>query len=216
VAAASATTLPTSGTTDAEVLASIPTPPPAITTPVATIITDAHTDAFLLGRPRSFSRHAAARFERVSQAAEQQARASQPVTALAMNPQFATILSKHNTYRSRHQAEPLQWSDFQASRAAEYASKCRWGHDPNAQAGENLYATSSKSDPTGALTAAIDAWCVPWWNYDKTLMVFVASMQYFCEFLESVLNVSCRHASALLYFVLFMGKSCTHRYCAHM
>jgi len=75
-----------------------------------------------------------------------------------MNPDFTTIFNKHNTYRSRHQAAALTWSDYQSVQSCRHASSCTWGHDPNAQAGENLYATSSKNDPVAALTAAIDAW----------------------------------------------------------
>eukprot|EP00775_Hariotina_reticulata_P009626 gene9626-9786_t len=192
VAAASVTILPTSGSTDAQVLASIAPPPQAVTAPVATIITAAHTDAVLLNPPRPISKRVAARVAARARAAEQQAQASKPVKAKAMNPQFTTILSKHNTYRSKHQAGPLQWSDYQASRAAEYASRCTWGHDSNAQAGENLYASSSKSDPTGALTAAIEAWYAEVNSYNFASGGFSGATGHFTQVVwKGTTNIGC-------------------------
>eukprot|EP00775_Hariotina_reticulata_P009628 gene9628-9788_t len=116
-----------------------------------------------------------------------------------MNPQFTTILSKHNTYRSKHQAGPLQWSDYQASRAAEYASRCTWGHDPNAQAGENLYASSSKSDPTGALTAAIEAWYAEVNSYNFASGGFSGATGHFTQVVwKGTTNIGCAVQMAAL------------------
>ena len=50
----------------------------------------------------------------------------------------ANVLSKHNELRANHCAAPLTWDDELANAAQAYADSCVWGHDPNANAGENL------------------------------------------------------------------------------
>ena len=72
---------------------------------------------------------------------------------------YQPITDRHNTYRARHQAAALTWSDTLGNAATSYASRCNFAHDPYANAGENLFATSDTTNVAGALIQAIDAWC---------------------------------------------------------
>lgn len=78
--------------------------------------------------------------------------------SMAVNPIYQTILDKHNTYRSWHQVGSLAWNDVLASQAASYAAQCYFAHDPNANAGENLFATTDTGSQSSALSQAIDNW----------------------------------------------------------
>lgn len=80
------------------------------------------------------------------------------VGVMAMNPTYQAIFDKHNSYRAMHQAGPLTWDDNLASRAASYAGQCYFAHDPNANAGENLFAISDTNSASNALVMAIDNW----------------------------------------------------------
>lgn len=59
--------------------------------------------------------------------------------------------------RVRHQGSLYSWSSTLASNAAGYASRCIFAHDPNRNAGENIYATTSK-DVAYALNQASASW----------------------------------------------------------
>jgi hypothetical protein len=83
---------------------------------------------------------------------------STSVAAAALNPLYREILELHNLYRSRHQVAPLMWSDTLAAEAAAYVSRCIWAHDPQSDAGENLYATGYLDDPSGALRSSMVGW----------------------------------------------------------
>jgi uncharacterized protein YkwD len=72
---------------------------------------------------------------------------------------YQGILDKHNYYRSLHGAPALVWSTSLASAAANYASQCQWGHDPdNTNMGENLWAVSVTGNSAQYLIQAIDSW----------------------------------------------------------
>ncbi|KAF6264251.1 CAP domain-containing protein [Scenedesmus sp. NREL 46B-D3] len=86
------------------------------------------------------------------------------VDAFQAGTTYQPILDRHNTYRARHQAGALTWSSTLASQAAAYAARCNFAHDRNANAGENLFATSDSNNSPGALTQAIDLW------YDEVKM----------------------------------------------
>eukprot|EP00775_Hariotina_reticulata_P005870 gene5870-6111_t len=79
-------------------------------------------------------------------------------TASGMDPLYAEILQLHNTYRARHCAAPLEWSARLAREAADYAKLCKLQHDPDIDAGENLYAMTWAEDGAQRLREAISMW----------------------------------------------------------
>lgn len=119
---------------------------------------DASAPIVKVDTPRPRSAAAAIRMAAKLQAQSMTTTEASAVTPMAMNPTYQTILNKHNTYRSWHQAGALTWSDSLASAAASYAARCTFAHDPNANAGENLWAISTVGDVAGALSKAIDDW----------------------------------------------------------
>ena len=166
--------LPTAGTRNPNILRRCRFPllrsPAATLTPfspeakqgsVATTSSWLESNRFQLGAPLSVTS---------DQAAEMEARAAPAAAAAAGNgsleevatatidPIYNEILNQHNIYRSRHQAQPLTWSNALASAADAYASRCIWAHDPDANTGENMYLSWGKTDVAGTLRGAIITW----------------------------------------------------------
>lgn len=152
------------GTNDAALLAPLDLPA-GVSVAAASVLPDqprlAETSAvvkFKVGRPRQRTRAQAK--EMVAKL--KQALAAMPAAAavgiLAMNSMYQSIFDRHNVYRQRHQAGKLVWDDRLASQAEQYAARCVFAHDRNANAGENLYAVSTTNNVAGALVNAIDAW----------------------------------------------------------
>lgn len=156
----------TAGTNDAALLAPLDLPAGAsvaVASVLPVVVNDvdaASTSApeFKVGRPRQRTRAQAKQMV----AKLNQALAAMPGAAtvgiLAMNSMYQGILDRHNFYRQRHQAGNLVWDDRLASQAEQYAARCVFAHDRNANAGENLYAVSTTNNAAGALINAIDAW----------------------------------------------------------
>jgi hypothetical protein len=117
------------------------------------------SDLFDVGVPVSVTAEQAQTFETARAALHAVAGGSlDDVTATAMDTIYNEILEQHNTYRSRHQAQPLSWSNILAAAVDGYASRCIWAHDPDANAGENMYVSGNKGDIQGALRGAIISW----------------------------------------------------------
>lgn len=142
----------------------VSTDPPAVADPATagTSSIDSTNEplpSIIVDRPRQRSAALAARMAaRLKAQLRSGKRTDADMGIMAMNPLYQTLLDKHNSYRSWHQAGPLTWNDNLASQAASYAAQCYFAHDPNANAGENLFATTDTSSQSSALTQAIDNW----------------------------------------------------------
>lgn len=91
-------------------------------------------------------------------------------------------MDKHNTYRTRHGAGPLKWSNSLAASAGATAAQCRGrlGYGMS-KAGENVYATSARGDPVRLLTNAIDSWYQQSSMYDFDKPGFSAATRHFTQ-----------------------------------
>jgi len=112
----------------------------------------------LTGWPTSVTPARAARMRARHRQRQQQYRAAGGAVLSDPPMQYARILTQHNSYRAKHQAPALRWDGVLANGAATYAAACVWGHDPTADAGENLYASSDTANVTEALANAVQRW----------------------------------------------------------
>ena len=71
---------------------------------------------------------------------------------------FGDTLGKHNAYRATHQVGFLSWDATLAAAANTWAAQCSFAHDPNNQAGENIYASSAFAITSASVSKAVDAW----------------------------------------------------------
>jgi len=94
-------------------------------------------------------------------------------------------LNKHNTYRAKHGAGPLNWYNPLAATAyAAAAARCKAkskSYYGTSQAGENLYYTSMRGDPVRLLTKAIDSWYQESSMYDFDKPGFSANTHRFTQ-----------------------------------
>lgn len=157
-AAASGPILPTSGTTDPDILDTIAFVPagaePAVILPAAadpTTPPEAPVEG-VAGKPRFFTRRqyaqAIAAIKRIATA---------PTSDITTQGVVQSVLDAHNMYRARHQVPPLSWDNTIEAAAVNWASKCQFQNEPNSPYGENLFWTSAQN-ATGALNAATKAW----------------------------------------------------------
>lgn len=174
--------LPTSGTTDPAILATIPpldaqpsnsiqaasvsssaAVPQKLIAPDSTVVSEAgaasDTPLTAKGRPIRINRRQYTQALAALQKADAAAAAEGRVSAqAAATPALQAVLNEHNSYRSRHAAPAMTWDDAAAAGAAGYAARCIWGHDANrGPYGENLFATSVK-DANAALSQTTKAW----------------------------------------------------------
>lgn len=74
----------------------------------------------------------------------------------------SACLDAHNTKRALHSASPLTWDDDLARKAQHWANHLAsigsLQHDPNANAGENLYFSYSSAPQETSCQDAVDAW----------------------------------------------------------
>jgi hypothetical protein len=162
--------LPTAGTTLPADLASIPglaaVPVPAEVLPLLTAgpqpAPPAAPPQQLADHPLSFTKEGAAQLQDLllqTLAAQQGPNSSAgQLPPSAAPPAYQGVLDRHNSYRARHQAAALAWSDALAGQAASYARRCVFAHDGGAFSGENLYASSDVSNTAYSLVNAIDMW----------------------------------------------------------
>jgi len=151
-----AVVLPAPARLEAAIAAAALTPNPNMLA-AATSVTEPQAEEVqeVVGTPQ---RRSPVRAARMQAAFEQMSAASGGAAARAEAPTlYQGILSQHNTYRAVHSAPAMSWDTTLASSAATYAAQCKWEHDQNNPAGENLYATTGKDFAT-ALSAAIKAW----------------------------------------------------------
>lgn len=71
---------------------------------------------------------------------------------------YRATLEEHNRLRAKHQAPPLKWDERLAEGAERWARRCVFEHDPNSEAGENLYSSWGEPDPDKVLRSAVKAW----------------------------------------------------------
>jgi len=166
-AAASGAILPTSGTTDPDILASITSAQESASVMEPAIIMSASPATAadpsspadqpevvhgVSAPPRSFTRRqfarAVAALKRIKTA---------PAAASEITTMNTGVLNAHNSYRATHRAPAMTWDNTVAAAATNWASRCLFQHEDNPAYGENLYMTSAK-DAAGALAAATKAW----------------------------------------------------------
>jgi hypothetical protein len=93
-------------------------------------------------------------------------------------------LDKHNTYRAKHGAGPLNWDNQLAASAAASAARCKTKSRSDystSKAGENVYYTSMSGDPIRLLTKAIDSWYQESSMYDFDKPGFSATTSRFTQ-----------------------------------
>lgn len=178
--------LPTSGTTDPAILATIPPldAQPTDGIQAASVLSSAAVPQKLIvsdsnvvseagaaaqdaggapntakGRPIRINRRQYTQALAALQKADAAAAAEGRVSAqAAATPALQAVLTAHNIYRARHSAPAMTWDDAAAAGAAAYAARCIWQHDANrGPYGENLFATSMK-DENAALSQTTKAW----------------------------------------------------------
>jgi uncharacterized protein YkwD len=71
---------------------------------------------------------------------------------------YKSMMETTNAYRAKHHADKLQWSTQLAEEAARWAEACTFRPDPDANGGENIYATSSTAGLLGAMESAMKLW----------------------------------------------------------
>ncbi|KDQ16646.1 hypothetical protein BOTBODRAFT_236799 [Botryobasidium botryosum FD-172 SS1] len=65
-------------------------------------------------------------------------------------------LGPHNTFRAKHGAKPLTWSNSLAASAQAWANRCQFQHSGTQGVGENLAAGTGNFTPAGAIKAWTD------------------------------------------------------------
>ncbi|GIM12019.1 hypothetical protein Vretimale_15482 [Volvox reticuliferus] len=78
-------------------------------------------------------------------------------------PDALEILNRHNFFRARHQAPPLEWDDELAAASTSYAQLlasqgCPLRHTYNVNYGENLFALTVYPKPDMSCTPAVISW----------------------------------------------------------
>lgn len=175
----SATTiLPTSGTTDPVILASItqaaavtaaaaPLTPatilpigPAVAAAAAAAGDDSNSTTAVVervGTPLRFTRTQYARAVaaiRTGTRVQSESGGAVTMNTPALN---SAILSAHNTYRATHGSPAMSWDNNAASAAWAWASRCIFQNEPVSPYGANMYMTSVR-DVATALNAATKVW----------------------------------------------------------
>jgi uncharacterized protein YkwD len=99
-------------------------------------------------------------------------------------------LDKHNTYRARHGAGPLNWYNPLAVSAGAAGAQCGKTNSKSyygtSKAGENVYYTSLRGDPVRLLTKAIDSWYQESSMYDFDKPGFSANTHRFTQASHSI------------------------------
>jgi hypothetical protein len=171
-AAATVPVLPTSGTTDPVVLASIGPAPdisvePAVIMAAAISVATAadpsapeQPQAGSAGTPRTFTRSQYARAVAALRRMSRVAGLAQGVVQTAAVPadQQQAALSGHNVYRATHNAPALTWDNTIAGAAEAWATRCMFQHQSNSPYGENLFYTSAKAASASTMTTAVQLW----------------------------------------------------------
>jgi hypothetical protein len=153
------------------------------------------------------SASAAASMEPAAEAASASAKYSYPLKSQMMQ----KALDKHNTYRARHGAGPLNWyNTLAASAGAAAARRCisqSKSYYGTSKAGESVYYTSMRGDPVRLLTKAIDSWYQESSMYDFDKPGVSAKTHRFTQASHrlSIYNLAV-HASALHCHIIALSR----------
>ena len=126
---------------------------------------------------------------------------------------FEDTLAKHNSYRATHQAPAMAWDATVAAGAAAWASACSFGHDPNNNYGENIYAASKFAVTPLALSKAVDAWYGEVSSYSFTSPGFSSSTGHFTQVVwKGSVGLGCAYAACGASFAIANGIFVVCRY----
>ncbi|PWN52860.1 PR-1-like protein, partial [Violaceomyces palustris] len=103
---------------------------------------------------------------------------SNSTNSTTLNTFTSSILSQHNTYRSKHKVGSLSWDATIAATAQTQADSCVYGHPSNLKTGQNIFAGTGTSWTS---KDASDSWYNEVTSYDFSNPGFSSSTGHFTQ-----------------------------------